>query len=547
MNFRARLNPGWRTPLSALLFVLAFPPWDLRFLIWFALVPWFSAIEKTKTHWQSFYQGIALSFLVSIGGFFWVAYVLHQFGALPWPLAILGLILFGALGVCQPQFLAFPLLYRLVQRLDSRAIGLKQPLILTTLYVAIDWLLPKLFVDTAGHSQYTAQWLRQVADLGGAFLLTFMIIFVNFTVLRAVRAVWKREEPSIWPALRNVRGELILSATMLIAGSLYGKARWESLQGLIARAPRHVNGAIIQANIGDFEKVAAERGVRGAAGAIIQRYVTLSDQALTLTPKPDFLVWPETSYPSTFRNPVTADELSRDQRLEQFVKRIGTPLLFGGYDTVDKKDFNAFFLLNPTTTGVGFNSDLQIYRKNILLLFGEYIPGAEQFQILKEWFPQVGNFGRGIGPDIQHIPTSSGDLVVGPVICYEVLFPSYVAGATRKGSQMILNITNDSWFGPWGEPQLHLALTTFRSIENRIPTLRSTNTGISALILPDGEITQASGIYTEEIINARIPIIENTPTLYKALGEWVGILSLLFSLGWLALQTINSRQVRRES
>jgi apolipoprotein N-acyltransferase len=523
---------SWRTPLSALLFVLAFPPWDFRHLIWFSLVPWFFAMDRARSTRQAFAQGLLLSFLVSLMGFYWVGYVLKQFGGLPWPLAILGLFLFGLLGICQPQFLAFPILYRLIGKLRAEGTlpgTLAFTSLMTGTYVAIDWLFPKLFVDTIGHSQYTAEWLRQSSDLGGPFLISFLVIFVNFTIYLAIRAVRTREEPSYWPALQGVRGPIIASVLLLVSASVYGKIRFEDAQARIAAAPRTVHGAMIQANIGDFEKVAAERGVRNAANTIIQKHLSMSEQALKLTPKPEFLVWPETSYPSTFRNPMTNDELSRDQRVEQFVRNVQTPLLFGGYDTFEGKDFNAFFLLTPTPRGIGFNSDLQTYRKNILLLFGEYIPGSKQFKFLRDAFPQVGNFGRGAGPEIQHIPTASGDLAVGPVICYEVLFPNYVVEATRKGSQMILNITNDSWFGPWGEPQLHLALTTFRAIENRIPIFRATNTGISAVILPDGTISQATSLFTEEILNARIPIIEPMPTLFKWLGDWFGFACFLLS------------------
>jgi apolipoprotein N-acyltransferase len=90
------------------------------------------------------------------------------------------------------------------------------------------------------------------------------------------------------------------------------------------------------------------------------------------------------------------------------------------------------------------------------------------------------------------------------------------------GSQMILNITNDSWFGPRGEPQLHFALITFRSVETRLPQLRSTNTGISALILPDGTVQAQTNIDRPEILNVRIPIIKPVWTLMKAWGDWFG-------------------------
>ena len=295
---------------------------------------------------------------------------------------------------------------------------------------------------------------------------------------------------------------------------------------------------MIQANIGDFEKIAAEQGLRGANERVLSTFFDLSDEALAKTPKPAALIWPETSYPGTFRTPESADDLARDQKIENFVRSRGVPLYFGGYDHFSRKDFNAFFFLSPKLAVAGGESDLQIYRKNMLLLFGEYIPGADQFKFLANAFPEVGNFGRGPGPVVLRVPTSDPKtpiLAVGPIVCYEALFPWYVLAAARQGSDLILNITNDSWFGPFGEPALHLALTTFRSIETRLPQLRSTNTGISALILPTGEISQSTAIGEATSMNATVPLIEPISTLMKNWGDWFGPTCLIiFLLGALA-------------
>ena len=177
--------------------------------------------------------------------------------------------------------------------------------------------------------------------------------------------------------------------------------------------------------------------------------------------------------------------------------------------------------------------DIQIYRKNILLLFGEYIPLSETFTFLKTAFPQVGNFGRGVGPSVLEIypqDKSQPPVKVGPIICYEALFPNYILTAARKGSEMILNITNDSWFGPYGEPILHFSLITFRSIEARLPQVRATNTGISALILPDGTIPAQTSIDSEEVMSASVPLTAPIWTLMKAWGDWFGPFALTLGL-----------------
>lgn len=528
---RTSLTPDLGTLLSAVLIVLSFPPFDLSFLAWVALIPWFYALDRAAGIRQGVIQGIWLSFFMSLGGFHWVASVLHEFGGVPWPLAVVGLILFSLVG--QPQFLAFGAFsVWLDQKRRSReALTLFS---LAAIYTGLDWLLPKLFLDTLGHSMYLAPRLRQVADLGGAHLISLLVVFTNLALWNLLRALLRREEPSIWPALRATSSSLLLVIAFNASALAYGSYRAREIRSLTENPKARIQGAAVQANIGDFDKVAAERGVRGASEKVLNTYFALSNQALQLDPKPEFLVWPETAYPSTFRTPNTADELMRDQMVEAFVREKKIPLLFGGYDRKDRKDYNALFLLSPfSEPSLSGSEDLQIYRKNVLLLFGEYIPLSDSISFLRNAFPQVGNFGRGSGPEVVSIPSSlmpGRSVKAGPIICYEALFPGYVIDAARKGSELILNITNDSWFGPYGEPYLHLALVSFRSIETRLPQLRSTNTGITALILPDGTITRQTSINQPEILNVSVPVTDPIPTLMKLWGNWFGPFAFLIGI-----------------
>lgn len=526
-RFKQRLrqySPHPWTLLAGVLIVAAFPPWNLWPLLWVALIPWFMALEASENSHRAFVQGIWLSIVMSLGGFYWVAFVLQEFGNLPWSLSILGLFLFSIGG--QPQFLVFAPLYRLIQIRKPKQLryGLAQALFLTVLYTGLDWFAPRLFMDTLGQAFYLAKNLRQIADIGGTSLLTFFAFFVNY---------------SLWISYKTLKNKkfhlkdfspLVASVLLCTLGVLYGVYRNKEVSRILNQNSKTVQFASIQANIGDFDKLASEKGVVGAANKVLDTFFRLSDEAMKLTPKPDLVVWPETSYPSTFRNPHSHAEVSLDLQLETYRQQLGVPLLFGGYDHEKGKDFNAFFYLTP-------RGDLEIYQKNILLLFGEYIPGAESIDYIKQTFPQVGNFGRGKGPQV--IPVQIGRPEIGPIqtapiICYEALFPRYLIASARMGSQVIVNITNDSWFGRWGEPQLHLALSVFRSIETRLPMVRSTNTGVSALITSLGEITHATGIGTQEILNVSVPITDSIPTLMKVWGDWFGPtclgISLLLSL-----------------
>lgn len=530
------LLPDWRTILSAVLIVASFPPWDFRFLIFIALIPWFSALRRCPNWKRAAVQGVWLSVLMSLFGFYWVAYVLKQFGNLPWALAGGGLLAYSFFG--QPQFILFaPIYFRFRGSMGRPLDAALRSFFLAALYTGIDWILPKLFRDTLGHSMYSAPWIRQAADIGGASLLTLVIFWVNDALFGLFRELRYRREPSFWPAIAHSLPTLTGAFALLSLIAGYGAWRSQEIRDALSRSANFVHAGVVQANIGDFDKVAAEQGVRGAADSVLTTYFGLSEKALLLDPHPDFLVWPETAYPSTFRTPMTSDDLSRDQRVESFVRLRGTPLLFGGYDRADGKDFNAFFLLSPrpdasrtiTQSVLDPGGDLQTYRKNILLLFGEYVPFTENSSLFAKYFPQVANFGRGPGPEVLKIPRLGSDkspILAGPIICYEALFADYVIGAARRGSQLILNVTNDSWFGPYGEAELHLALSVFRSIETRLPQLRSTNTGYSALILPDGEISQKTRTFQQEILNVAIPIWKAPETWMVRFGDWFGRFSL---------------------
>ncbi len=176
--------PHWGTLLSSVLIVAAYPPWDLRYLIWICLVPWLFALFKSRTWRLALIQGLWLSILMSILGFHWVAYVLHEFGELPWIVAAIGLALYSLIG--QPQFLLFAPVFFFLKSRSPKVLAL---LGLALIYTGIDWTTPKLFRDTLGHAFYSGPWIRQVAELGGAHLLTFGAIWVNLAIFSVIVSI----------------------------------------------------------------------------------------------------------------------------------------------------------------------------------------------------------------------------------------------------------------------------------------------------------------------------------------------------------------------
>jgi apolipoprotein N-acyltransferase len=509
--------PSVFTLFSATLIVLSFLPGSAHLLIWIALCPWFETLKRARSRKQALREGFWLGALMSLGGFFWLVHAIHQYGGFSWFLSFC--IFFLGIGWGELQFSAFSWI---AQPLMHKPSSVRLSTQIALLYTGIDWLTPKLFQDTLGHTLHQAPHLSQAADLGGVFLLTFLIVYTNHTIWKYFsQRAWKKFQKTEWTAI-----------AALVSFWIYGSVRLHQLESLPEKT---ISVAAIQSNIADFEKIAAKHGSQKAGNQILQTFLALTQEAMN-HPTPDLVIWPETAYPSYFRSPQNWIQINLDRELEHFLKKMKIPIIFGGYDISSprtyRETYNGLFLVNP-------NGDFQTYRKNILLPFAEYIPGYQFFPFLKEAFPQIGYFGTGTLDGSLKVQFNHSENVISitPLICCEVLFSSFVLKAVGQDkSQLMVNITNDSWFGNWGEPQLHLALASFRSIENRLPLIRATNTGISALILATGAIVQPTHLNEKCVLKTLVPINRFSRTLIQVWGDWFGPFALAISfLGSLKL------------
>jgi apolipoprotein N-acyltransferase len=179
------------------------------------------------------------------------------------------------------------------------------------------------------------------------------------------------------------------------------------------------------------------------------------------------------------------------------------------------------------------------YYKHNLLPLGEHVPFSEEFPFLLDWIPDAGEFSPGPGAQALQLD----GLRLTPLICYEILFPRYVREGLHLGGDVLLNLTNDYWFGRYAEPEQHLSLARMRAFETGRPILRATNTGYSALIAADGSIVTRSGLWQREILRGTLEIPEARSTPYLRAGEWMVVLLALVAWGLAAIQW---RLVRRD-
>jgi len=159
------------------------------------------------------------------------------------------------------------------------------------------------------------------------------------------------------------------------------------------------------------------------------------------------------------------------------------------------------------------------YDKEFLLAFGEYLPLGDAFPILYKWSPNSGKFSPGDKLDPLLIRTVTGEHKVTALICYEDILPSFTNRAVSHADpELLVNITNDAWFGDTSEPWQHLGLAQFRAIEHHRYLVRSTNSGVSAVIDPLGRVIAHSGTFRAEALQASVRWMRSL-TVYEIVGD----------------------------
>ena len=467
-----------------------------------ALVPWLVAQERALRYRDAALAGLFMSVAFVAFVFPWfpeaVAAYVGTSSLLIWPLFLL------LAPLLQPQFLVFALVRFAVRRTappeaslsGSLTASFVASLAAAAAYVGVELVFPKLFFDTLALGLHPSLYLRQAADLAGVHGLSFVLILVNeglaLSLLRlASRPRGARISPAVLPAA------LAFAAVLALLG--YGRARLAAL----ARGGERpaITVGIVQANITNYDKLRAEKGAYETVRTVLVTHFALSDE-IRARSTPDLLVWPETVYPTTFGAPKSEAGAAFDEEIGAYVAKTGVPLVFGAYEGAGDDEYNAAFFLTPGSDG---KVERASYRKHMLFPLTEWVPEALDSAALRSALPWAGRWKRGPGAEVVHIGLAGrDDLLVAPLICYDVVFPGPVAEAAAKGADLLLTLSNDSWFPDGRAPRLHLISAAFRSIETRLPQVHATNSGISAFISPDGEILARTRFDARETLAHRI-------------------------------------------
>ena len=484
---------------------IPFPPWA----IFFCFVPLWWAWMKSTSLRQILLLGWITQAIFTLIGFNWVAHTVHEFGHLPWPVAILALLAFAAFANLHvPLAGGAWYLFTKILKCDDQI-----KLLLLPLFVAIGEIIFPMIFDW--HFGYT--WLYagfpgfQLADIIGFQAFSTLGLFFNLFSYHA-----------LIDFRVGARGRALLQIGMLVGLFLLINLAGYIWKMQIPTPDQKVEVLAVQANIGNLEKQYAEKG-NGYRDYIFNRYRMLSLEGLQKWPETKFVLWPETAHPETLVT--TSSPMALNFHLKKLVDEANKTFIIGTYSTKLGTELptNSIFVLEPGSKRFGEN----FYHKTTLLAFGEYFPGGDWFPGLYDLVPEVSHFARGDGPKI----LDAAQLRFGAQICYEGLFPNFTRNLAQKGAQILINMTNDSWFGTWEQPYQHGYMTLARAIEVRRPLIRVTNTGITTAINADGHIHEFSPLHKEHLSHFEIPFYSSPrPTIFQGFGYY---LLPLFLMSWL--------------
>ncbi len=515
MNFNTKKITKYTLPILSGILIgtsyIPFPAWAILFC--FAPL-WYFWIYKATSLKDILWGGFLTQFIFSIIGFHWIFHVSHEFGHIPYPISIFLLILFATL-----QHLFIPGMGWLVYIIRTKW-KFDNPLLLLLLIASFQFLFeyyyPTLFQWHLGYTTFYSKIpIVHLADIIGFHGIGFLLLISN-----ALVAYFFTFYPD--------RNKIFISCLFLLVSFLflnflgsYHGSKWNK------KLTRELEISAIQANIGNLEKIYAEQG-RGFQDYITDTFIKMSDQAIVENPKLQILVWPESAIPEYMDEHLIKNNLHtfRVQKVLQFLRRSQKIVITGAYSKQNEKAYNSLFVLGPQAKQLS-----PPYLKTNLLAFGEYTPFSDLFPVLKTISPAGEGFTRGIGPQTLVLNDSS-QLKLGPQICYESLDPLFTQQEVLTGAQVLVNLTNDSWFGPYSEPYQHLYMTLARAIENRRPLVRSTNTGFTTAIEASGEILALSPLFTPWIGHFKIHYSDNPPlTFFTRYGHYLPLIVLIFIIG----------------
>ncbi|MFZ4712374.1 MAG: apolipoprotein N-acyltransferase [Bacteriovoracaceae bacterium] len=461
---------------------------------------------------------LILSLSFTLTGYYWITQTLVEFGDLPYVVAIFLNLLFFLIAF--PQYWVFLLLEALIkekawfQTLKNKLPSGTKIISLAFLFSFLEYFVPQQFPGHLGHNWLQLTPFLGLAPIGGVPLFSFMSYLLVFTLIHYFNTSEKE-----WLLVGFL-------AIFLLINLLFPLQPFKEDHNTIALR-------VVQPNVGNFLKIESEKGEIGSVSNVLQ---SLHNLAITENGfEPDLIVFPETSYPYSIYSPRVKKDARYVPDLFQKIQSVKkASILVGGYDLKQENPSATDFYEQEYNSSFFFNAQSKlkdVYHKHLLIPFGETLPVGPFKSILAKVINNITYFAE--GKEETKFELKPGINFITP-ICYEVLFPSFIRSmilSNEKPVHFLINLTNDSWYGKTAEIEQHLFLAKWRALEFGLPIVRSTNTGITSVIYPDGSESNRLPIYEKVVLDHQLKVPVYKKTLYLRYGfEVVALLSLVFFL-----------------
>jgi apolipoprotein N-acyltransferase len=359
-----------------------------------------------------------------------------------------------------------------------------------------------------GNAGYSIGRIDQILQLGSLVGLYGLVFFVG--LINAIICIVIKE--------RGNKKSYFYMATafFLVFGSfIYGAIRLHN--GMNEFAPS-IRVAFLQGNIS--QGVKSESGFH--ANDILDIYFKLQRQAKEKGA--ELIIWPESAYPKMLDENISDLKLDFDLRVASVIGAIVYGLEPSGKGYQIR---NSALLVNPEGQVV------KRYDKSHLVPFGEYVPWPMS-GIVNQIVPNMGAFKPGRDFTPQNLALNDYEKIsIGTTICYEGIFPEITRAYAKNGASLLVNLTNDAWYGRSSAPFQHFLMYRMRSVETGLTFLRATNTGVTGWVDPYGRVHKKLGLFERGLMIDDVPILKKA-TLYVAVGDFIGIISLLgISIGYI--------------
>lgn len=532
----------WQSTLamaSALLLLLSFPPFDLSWLAWMALAPLLWALSEgmdwRRALWLGWLTGVLFTFFAEN----WIAHSMTQYGSMLTGVAYAVAFLFAAVLALFPALFA-AMMAQLIGRFGKTALVFA-PLVWT----ATEWVRPMVTGVTwnaLGISQVRYFMVARLSQFGGVYFLSGLLVAGSTFLVMLLNA--------------KDRKTMRTASALLFFGAL---AFWlPAFQGPIKQATPNVNVLGVQPNIPVDLPL-------GDTTRYLSKTIALTQQAIAKQPV-DLVIWAECPLSIFYDN-----EDDTRQKINTLARETGSHFIINTVARTGEQGNEAYFnsvsTISPrpeTSTETGGQQALKRYDKMRLVPFGEFVPWRP---ILGRFVPAITGdftpgqqavvntlkfntqrsavlFGENGNDDGPAIERSTTYVRTGAFICYEAAYPNLVRRFVQNGATLLINVSEDGWFGPTAGARQHLAHAQMRAIENDRDLVRVTNTGITALLTADGRVVDALPQFVEGTQRWQATA-RSSQTFYTRHGDWFAVSATLATVFLLALSLRSDPTVKR--